>query len=79
MKFKKQIESDRVDTFFASLLDRFHKALFGLDHDHPDTPKADFFIIFNKAWLNFCERHNEKAKHYKANKEAFYDYAIKKD
>lgn len=72
-------ESEKVDLFFASLISRFHQAMFGVDHDSPDTPNVDVFSVFNRAWVTFCENWNKKAKKVGADKNAFYDYAIKRD
>jgi hypothetical protein len=79
MKFKRDKENDRVDLFFNSLLERFHQAMFGVDHDDPKTPKVDVFSLFNRAWVHFAENHNKKAKKVGADPEAFYNYAIKRD
>jgi hypothetical protein len=76
---RKQKESEKVDLFYASLISRFHQAMFGVDHDDPKTPNVEIFSIFNRAWLQFCEDYNKKCKHYKANTQAFYDYAIKQE
>jgi hypothetical protein len=72
-------ENARVDLFFASLISRFHQALFNIDYDDPMTPKADVFSIFNRAWVHFATEHNKKVKHIGADPNAFYDYAIKRD
>jgi phosphoketolase len=72
-------ENARVDLFFASLIDRFHTAMFEVDHDDPKTPKADVFALFNRAWVKFAEEHNKKVKKVGADPNAFYDYAIKQD
>lgn len=74
-----QKESEKVDLFFASLINRFNCAMFEVDHDHPDTPKADIFSLFNRAWVTFATEHNKKAKKNGADPNAFYDYAIKRD
>jgi hypothetical protein len=76
---RKQKESEKVDLFYASLISRFHQVMFGVDHDDPNTPNADIFSLFNKAWIGFCEDYNKKCKHHAANPQAFYDYAIKRD
>lgn len=76
---RKSRENERVDLFFASLINRFHQAMFGVDHDDPRTPKADIFSLFNRSWVTFAEAHNRKAKKIGADKDAFYNYAIKRD
>jgi hypothetical protein len=76
---KKEREHNNADLFFASLIQRFHQALFGVDHDDPKTPKVNVFEIFNKAWISYCEEHNKKAKKVAVDPEAFYNYAIKQD
>jgi hypothetical protein len=72
-------ENNKADLFFASLIDRFHTAMFAIDHDDPKTPNVDLFSMFNRAWVHFATEHNKKAKHQGVNPDAFYDYAIKRD
>lgn len=80
MKYSRRSkENEKVDLFFASLINRFHQALFMVDYDDPKTPNADVFQIFNRAWVTFCTNWNKKAKKVGADKEAFYNYAIKRD
>lgn len=72
-------ENEKVDLFFASIVSRFHQSMFGVDHDDPKTPKADIFQLFNRAWVKFAEDWNKKAKKVAADRDAFYNYAIKRD
>lgn len=72
-------ENDTVDLYFASIVNRFHQILFDVDHDDPRTPKVDIFQLSNRAWVTFAENWNKKAKKVFVDKNAFYDYAIKRD
>ena len=76
---RKSKESDSVDLRFASIVNRFHQAMFEVDHDDPKTPNVDVFSIFNRAWVSFANEWNKKAKKIQANPKAFEDYAIKRD
>ena len=76
---RKNKENEQVDLFFASLINRFHQAMFTVDYDDPKIPNVDVFGIFNRAWVTFAEAHNDKAKQIAADKDAFYNYAIKQD
>jgi hypothetical protein len=76
---RKSKETEKVDLFFASVINRFHYVLFEVDHDDPKTPNADIFSLFNRAWVNFATEWNKKAKKIGADPKAFEDYAIKRD
>jgi hypothetical protein len=76
---RKQKEAGNADLFFASLINRFHQAMFGVDHDDPRTPNVNVFEIFNRAWVTFADAHNSKAKKIGVDRDAFYNYAIKRD
>jgi hypothetical protein len=76
---KKSKENESVDLFFASIIHRFHQALFTVDYDDPKTPNVNVFEIFNRAWIAYAEGWNKKSKKVKANPQAFYDYAINRE
>jgi hypothetical protein len=76
---RKAKEEEKVDLYFASIVNKFHHAMFGVDHDDPRTPKVDVFEIFNRSWVKFATEWNKKAKKIGADKDAFYNYAIKRD
>jgi hypothetical protein len=76
---RKSKETEKVDLFFASVINRFHYVLFEVDHDDPKTPNADIFSLFNRAWVTFATEWNKKAKKVGADPKAFEDYAIKRD
>jgi hypothetical protein len=76
---RKSKEAEKVDLFFASIVNRFHQAMFGVDHDDPKTPNVDIFSLFNRAWVHFATEWNKKAKKTGANVKAFEDYAINQD
>jgi hypothetical protein len=76
---RKSKEAEKVDLFFASLINRFHQVMFGVDHDDPNTPNVDVFSLFNRAWVTFATEWNKKAKKIGADSKAFEDYAIKRD
>lgn len=76
---RKSKEAERVDLYYASIIDKFHKAMFAVDHDDPNTPNVDVFAIFNRGWITFATEWNKKAKKTGANPKAFEEYAIKQD
>jgi hypothetical protein len=76
---RKSKENERVDLQFASLVDKFHKAMFTVDHDDPRTPKVDIFSMFNRSWVTFATNWNKQCKKITADPKAFYNYAIKRD
>jgi hypothetical protein len=76
---RKSKENEKVDLYFASLINRFHQFMFEVDHDDPRTPNADIFQMSNLAWITFAERWNKQAKKVFVDKDAFYNYAIKRD
>lgn len=72
-------ENEKADLFFASIIDGFHRAMFTVDHDDPRVPNIDIFQMFNRRWIMFCSEWNKKAKKVFVDKDAFYNYAIKRD
>jgi hypothetical protein len=74
-------QNERLDNYFAGLLERFHMHLFNVDYDNnPVAQKVDIFAMYNKAWKTYASEWNARKDRVVAcNPLLFEEYAIKQD
>lgn len=71
-------ENEKVDTYFAGLIQRFHRDLFNADFDDPKFVNINIFSLYDKAWRSYAREWNiKRGRTIMLDLEAFSDYAIK--